>query len=86
MAAGNLAADPAGLTMLLSELPKFAMVILAFSSIAWLVAARFYAATSWVLVEIRLSFRQMHRYLRGQSQLSGYEQLDGPCAHDVEPR
>lgn len=86
MAAGNLATDPAGLAMLLSELPKFAFIILGFSSVAWLVAPRFYAAISRVLVEIGLSFRQMHRYLRGQSQLSGYEQLDGPCADHVEPR
>ena len=86
MAAGNLAMDPGGLRMILSELPKFATFILAFSAVAWLVAARFYTAVGGVLHTIGLSFRQMHRCLRGQSQLTGYEELDGTCDVDVDPR
>ncbi|GME33176.1 sulfatase domain-containing protein [Neofusicoccum parvum] len=85
MAAGNLAMDPGGLRMILSELPKFATFILAFSAVAWLVAARFYTAVGGVLHTIGLSFRQMHRCLRGQSQLTGYEELDGTCDVDVDP-
>ncbi|EOD46370.1 putative sulfatase domain-containing protein [Neofusicoccum parvum UCRNP2] len=85
MAAGNLAMDPGGLRMILSELPKFATFILAFSAVAWLVAARFYTAVGGVLHTVGLSFRQMHRCLRGKSQLTGYEELDGTCDVDVDP-
>lgn len=86
MAAGNLAMDPGGLRMILSELPKFSVFILAFSGVAWLIAPRFYALVGRVLHKTGLSFRQMHRCLRGKSQLSGYEQLAGPCDEGVEPR
>lgn len=86
MAAGNLAMDPGGLRMILSELPKFAGFILAFSGIAWLIASRFYAAVTLVLQKIGLSFRQMRRFLSGKCQLAGYEEVDGACSGNVEPK
>lgn len=77
MAAGNLAKDPGGLRMLLSELPKFIIIIGAFFVVAWLIAPRFDATIDHMWQTIGLSFRQIYRYVKGKSQLSGYEKLGG---------
>ncbi|KAL1631243.1 hypothetical protein SLS54_000002 [Diplodia seriata] len=74
MAAGNLAADPGGLRMLLSELPKFFITIGAFLLVSWLIAPRFDAATSHVCQHISLSFRKIYLRLRGLP--NDYQPLD----------
>ncbi|KAB2573279.1 hypothetical protein DBV05_g8066 [Lasiodiplodia theobromae] len=76
MAAGNLAKDPGGLRMLLSELPKFFICILAFTIVSWLIAPRFDAVTTNICKTTSLSFRQMYRCLRGRPQLNEYQPLD----------
>lgn len=77
MAAGNLAKDPGGLRMLLSELPKFFLLVLVFLLIAWLIAPRFNATLDHIFQKTNLAFRQAYLYFRGRAQLNGYHQLDG---------
>ncbi|KAF2491364.1 hypothetical protein BU16DRAFT_117646 [Lophium mytilinum] len=80
LAAGNFANDPAGMKLLMSGFPKFALAFLCFVAISWLLTPRYYDFIDRVFGDIASAFKALRQVVfkknTGYSKVSRHSDDD----------